>query len=133
MSELRTEKLGREKHGTYLSKADEFYQLMKKAEADGLWDGAALNAVHCSISSCDALTTFYLGLRSKGGKHEDVVLLMKRINTSGIQEKIKRLLDVLSVKNLVEYEAGELRENDAKRVVKEAEEIYSWVKQLLGT
>jgi hypothetical protein len=128
---LKTEDVGRERYSVYLSKAAEFYALMKNAEEKELWNGVGLNAIHCAISSCDALTTFYLGLRSRGEKHEDIVQLMKRVRASGIEERIKQLLDVLAIKNLVEYEALELGEKDARNAAKQAERIYLWAKQTL--
>ena len=73
----RIRKIEKDKYKIYLSKAEEFYKIMKYAQGQELWIGSAFNGIHCAISICDALTTFYLGERSSSPKHEDVVLLLR--------------------------------------------------------
>lgn len=68
MPNIRTEKLSKQQYRIYLDKAEEFYKLMKHAQSEKLWTGAGLNGIHCAISACDALTTFYLGRRAVGQK-----------------------------------------------------------------
>lgn len=131
MVKIRTEKISKNLYHFYIGKADEFYQLLKHAEAKSLWNGAGLNAVHCVISSCDALTTFYLGERSRGEKHEDVIDLLKRINIKEVSKRIRQLSSILGVKNLVEYEAREFYKEDALKIATQAERFYNWVKDQL--
>ena len=131
MGEIRTQKIPKERYSTYLSKARDFYDAMKNAEEEENWNAAALSAIHCIISSNDALTTFFLELRSVGQKHEDALQLLKQTKLPGVEEKAKQFLDVLSLKNLVEYEASEPSENQAMQMIKQAERFYGWVKQNL--
>lgn len=128
MAKVSTEKISKELFRTYLEKADEFYKLMKEAEHQELWNGVGLNAVHCAISSCDALTAFYLGERSRSQKHEDVTILLRRIELAEIPQKIKQVSSILAIKNLVEYEAREFRRNDALRIISQTERLYKWIK-----
>lgn len=131
MIKIKTERISKNLYDVYLKKANEFYQLMKQAEARNLWNGTGLNAVHCAISSCDALTTFYLGERSRGEKHEDVIDLLKRIKIEDISKRIRQLSSILGIKNLVEYEAREFYKEDALRIAVQVERFYNWVKEQL--
>jgi hypothetical protein len=129
--ETPIEKISKNLFATYLEKADEFYKLMKVARDQSLWNGVGLNAVHCAISSCDALTTFYLGERSRSAKHEDVVILLKRISLEEIREKIRQVTSILAIKNLVEYEAREFHKDDAQRISSQTERLYKWIRDKL--
>ena len=128
---ISTEKISKNLFNVYLEKAEEFHKLMKTAESQGLWNGVGLNAVHCAISSCDALTTFYLGERSRSEKHADVVVLLRRIPLDEINEKLRQVSSILAIKNLVEYEAREFYKEDAQRILTQTERLYKWVKNKL--
>ena len=127
----RIRKIEKDKYKIYLSKAEEFYKIMKYAQVQELWIGSAFNGIHCAISICDALTTFYLGERSSSPKHEDVVLLLRKIKIKNIESKIKQILSILSVKNHVEYEAREFRKSDALRIMTQVERLYTWANEFL--
>lgn len=127
----RARKIEKSRYKIYLDKADEFYCLMKYVQGQKLWIGSGLNGIHCAISACDALIAFYFGERSLSSRHEDVVVLLRKMNVENIESKIKQVLSVLSVKNLVEYEDREFRENDALKIVAQVERLYTWVKRFL--
>ena len=126
MGEIKTRKTDRDKYKIYLEKAKEFYVLMKHAEKERLWAGVGLNGVHCAISVCDALTTFYLGVRSISPKHYDAIVLLGKIQEEEVKSKTSQLNSILSIKNQVEYEAREFRKGDAERIVKQTERLYKW-------
>lgn len=129
--ETSLEKISKSLFAAYLEKANEFYKLMKTAQDQSLWNGVGLNAVHCAISSSDALTTFYLGERSRSVKHEDVVILLKRIPLEEMGEKIRQVTSILAIKNLVEYEARGFHKEDAQRISSQTERLYKWVRDKL--
>lgn len=104
---------------------------MKNAEQNHDWNLASLNAIHCTISCADAITTFYLGKHAAGQRHEDVIVLLKQTRLPGVEEKAKQLLDVLALKTLVEYEPEEPTENEARTMIKQAERIYAWTQSNL--
>jgi len=131
MKEVRTRAVEKMKYKIYLEKAEEFYRLMKIAEGEGLWMGVGLNSVHCAISLCDALTTFYLGHRSISDKHYDAVVLLGKIKDDEIKGKTAQLNAILSVKNQVEYEAREFRKKDAEKIIKQTERFNEWAKKKL--
>lgn len=98
----KVRKIDKDFYKIYLEKADEFFKIMKYAQTQNLWTATGLNGIHCAISACDALTAFYLGERSTSTRHEDVVILLRKIGIKNIETKIKQVLSILSVKNLVE-------------------------------
>lgn len=104
---------------------------MKLAMQESNWDGAALTAVHCAISSVDAVTVFYLGQRSRGKKHEDAAALLSATKIVGINEKKEQFLGVINIKNLVEYEARAVRRGEAEKASQQAERLFLWSRKLL--
>jgi len=131
MRQATARDIDKHKYAQYLRKASSFYQGMKKAEENEDWNLAALNAIHCVISSADAVTTFYLGQHSAGQRHEDVIALLGQTRLPGIEEKARQILDVLRLKTLVEYEPEEPTENEARAMAKQAERIFKWARDSL--
>ena len=64
-------------------------------------------------------------------RHEDVVILLRRMDVENIESKVNQVLSILSLKNLVEYEDREFRENDALKIIIQVERFYTWVKRFL--
>lgn len=104
---------------------------MKRAESDEDWNSAGLLAVHLAISSCDAVTAFFLQERSASERHEDVVELLGRTGVAGLREKTRQVLDVLADKTLIAYEPEVPSEARSRNIVKQAERIYRWAKEVL--
>ncbi len=127
----RVRQIDKGKYGNYLQKATEFYHTMKKAEEDEEWNAVALNAIHCAISSFDALTVFYLGVRSSGQRHEDVTQVIKKTNLESVDEKIKQFTEVIRLKTMVEYDVEQPSENEARRIALQTERIHAWAKKHL--
>ncbi len=118
----------------FLEKAGEFHIEMLLAKQEGRWNAVGLNGVHCVISASDALTTYFLGKRSAGERHEDAAELLSEIqdiNRTELKEKVNQLLGVLQQKNLVEYAGELLPEPKAILLAKQAERIYEWAKSKL--
>lgn len=118
-------------YSDYLRKGEEFFQGLKEAVQAGRWNAAGLNAVHCVISASDALTAYYLGQRSISSRHQDAAQLIKRLPLSGTAEKAKQFLDVLNLKNKVEYGFHLTSEKEAVAMAKQAERFYAWAKENL--
>ncbi len=128
---VSTREVRRELYRVYWGKAREFFDAMKTAEEAEDWNAAALNAIHCAISSVDALNVRYQGKRSAGQRHEDAVYLLKQSGLSGVDEKVKQFQDVLRLKTLVEYEPDEPSENETKQILRQASRLYEWVRNHL--
>lgn len=131
MKEVKTRKIAKHEYASFLRKAESFYNGMKQAEQSEDWNLACLNAIHCTITSIDAITTFFLEERSAGQKHEDVVELLKQTKLPDAQEKARQVLDILALKTMVEYEPTEPTENQARQITKQAQRVHQWAKQTL--
>jgi hypothetical protein len=94
---------------------------------------AVINAVHCGISACDALTVFMSGVRHAGDRHEDAigVLLTIGLSRDVLTSRSKQLTRLLGIKNAAEYEERLMNENDAREAVRDAER-FSWIREFLG-
>ena len=68
--EISTRAVSRELCKNYLRKAEEFYRSMEQSHSTGDWNACVVNAIHCAISSADAMTVFYLGFRHAGERHQ---------------------------------------------------------------
>ncbi|MBU0930116.1 MAG: HEPN domain-containing protein [Nanoarchaeota archaeon] len=123
-------RVNKELYKNYLKKAQENFESMNDNIDNNRWNGAVVNAVHCVINSADALTIFFKGERHAGEKHEDVVKLLKTINIMD-NKKIQQLLNVLHLKNKVEYEEVLVSETNAKDTQKSVERFLNWIKEIL--
>lgn len=131
MKESRTEHLDKRNYRTYLQRASECAQLMDDASQRGLWGGALVNAVHCAISACDAVTTYYLGERSSGQRHTDVVFLLQRSAAPEAVSQVRRVQAILSKKSEIEYGATELPASRTRQVIEDAHAVLSWARRIL--
>ena len=131
MKEVQTRKIEKHKYLAYLHKAESFCRSMEKAESEEDWNAASLNAIHCAISSSDAVTTYLLGERSAGQRHEDAADILKRTGLPDASEKAQQFLSIIHQKTLVEYEAEEPAESDARQIIKQTRRFHNWAKQLL--
>lgn len=130
---ITARRIERSKYTVYLKKAEEFHQTMLQAEKEKRWNAVGLNAVHCAISACDAISVFHLGLRSSSEYHEDAVNLLSSVsNIPDAGQKSKTLSNILAKKNLVEYEDRDFLENEAKSLIKITTRFFDWVKSKIG-
>lgn len=127
----KTRKLNKARHAVYLKKAAEFERGMEDASARKDWNAVGLNAVHTVISSADALTTFYLGERSTGDSHVDVVDLLRQLPLEDSKEKAHQAFQVLNEKNLIEYEDTDFDAASATRIEKQARRFHEWARAKL--
>ena len=125
-SPLRVERVEHAKSAIYLRKADEFGAAMVQAAAAKNWNAVGLNAIHAVISATDALTSFHLGKRSRSQDHEDVIVLLRELPLEDVSAKASQALEVLRLKNRVEYEARLFEEDEANVVQLRAERFLAW-------
>ncbi len=128
---MKTRNVDKHKYNNYLTKADEFFDSMNDSFVKRNFNATVLNAIHCAISSADALTVFYKGVRHAGDRHEDVVALLNTLELPEIQNKNRQLLNLLRIKNSAEYEEKLMTEANALDSIKNAERFFSWVKSVL--
>ena len=130
---MRTRKVSKSKYRNFLQKADEYLQSARNAFEREHWNSAVGNSVHCCINSADALLVFYLGIRSTGERHSDVLPLLRQLpfESDVISSKMKQFSNVLRQKTKAEYTETLLSRKIADIALKETGRFYSWVKELL--
>ena len=118
----------RSEYKTYLKKASEFYDTMLQAEERGRGNAVGLNAVHCAISSADAMLVFYAGIRSISADHRSVIdLFSNSVNLPEVKSKCGTLRKILAKKNIIEYENRDFTRKEALEILKLTERFYTWV------
>ena len=128
---IKTREVSKGLYLNYLRKAEEFYNAMKSEWDKKNYNSCVLCAIHCSISSADALTVFYRGVRHAGEKHQDVIKLINDLEIDDIKNKVRHLSSLLDIKNNLEYEEKLTTENGALNAVKHTERFFLWIKDLL--
>ena len=130
----RTRAVNKSFYINYLKKAGEFCRAMEHSYQVGDWNACVVNAIHCAISSADAVTVFYLGFRHAGEKHHDVLQLLESIdiNPKEMHSKNRQLTSLLMIKNRAEYEERLMNKSDAVNARKGAIRYHDWVKKKLG-
>lgn len=125
---IKTKAIERREYKTYLKKASEFYDMMLQAKKRGKWNAVGLNAVHCAISSSDAMLVFYAGIRSISNDHLAVIdLLSNSIKLPDVKSKRETLRKILVQKSIIEYEDRDFTQKEALEILKLMERFYSWV------
>ncbi|MFA5860272.1 MAG: hypothetical protein WDA16_01120 [Candidatus Thermoplasmatota archaeon] len=127
----KTRKLAKARYAIYLKKTAEFDRTMRDAAARKDWNAVGLNAVHTVISAADALTTFYLGERSTGDSHFDVIDLLRQLPLEEAKEKAQQAFSVINEKNVIEYEDVDFDEKSAGKIEKQARRFHEWARAKL--
>ncbi len=130
---IKAKSVPKELYRNYFIKAEEYYQSMNDEFTKKHFNSCILCAIHCGISSADALTVFLKAVRHTGDRHEDVVQLIEtlELDRETIKHKSRQLLSLLQEKNRAEYEERLTTEQGALTAMKNAERFFSWVKEKL--
>ena len=131
---FRTKHVDRSLYRNYLTKAEENLETAKDCMKFGRWNATVVNAVHCGINACDALTVFMSGVRHAGERHEDAIGLLQSLSLpKGIlSNKGRQLSRLLGIKNAAEYEERLMTESEAREAVRDAERFLQWINGLLS-
>ncbi len=125
---IKTKAMERGEYSTYLKKATEFYDIMLQAKEMGRWNAVGLNAVHCAISSSDAMLVFYADLRFISDDHLLVIdLLSNSVRLPEVKSKCETLRKILAKKSIIEYENRDFTQKEALEILKLTERFYTWV------
>lgn len=129
---IKTEKIERSKYSAYLKKAQDFFDAMHQYYLSNNWNAAGLAAVHCAISSNDALLVSFRGIRSTSDKHLDAVEFLRGCQEiAEVENMVSYLRKIVGKKNLIEYEARQFYRAEAEEIIKHTERFYNRVKTLL--
>ena len=129
----RMRRVKKDLYENYLKKARENFASAKESLNAGRLNAATINAIHCAINACDALTVFMIGARHAGERHEDAVALLQTLNLPRdvLAVKGRQLSRLLGVKNAAEYEERLISEKEAAEAVKDTERFLKWVEEFL--
>lgn len=129
---IKTEKIERSKSSAYLKKAQDFFDAMHQGSLVGNWNAAGLAAVHCAISSNDALLVYFRGARSTSDNHLDAIELLRGCQEiNDVESMVSHLRKTIGKKNLIEYEARQFSQTEAEEIIKHTERFYNRVRALL--
>jgi len=97
------------------------------------WNASTINAIHSCIAACDAICVYFLGKRHAGESHEDAVSLFETIAEKGeeINTNANRILRILRIKNMAEYEERLVYKTESEKVLKDCERFLEFVKRKL--
>ena len=132
MKHLKTRAVDQNEYVAYWNKAEEFYETMQHAYKNRMWAAVGLNAVHCVISSCDALLVKSQGIRSASEDHMQAIELLTHAPVAGIEKQAATVRRIIAKKNVIAYESRAFRESDASDIFKQAERFYHWAFEYLN-
>jgi len=128
---FRTRDVAKSLYTNYLKRAEECFHAAENSFAIQEWNATAINAIHSCIAACDAICVYFLGKRHAGESHEDAVNLFKIIKSNGkeINTNANRILRILRIKNMAEYEERLVYRSEAEKVLKDCKRFLEYVKK----
>lgn len=117
----------------YLAKAQQFCAEATTAILSSRNDAAMLNAVHAAISAADAVCVALGGQRSADPDHQRAADLLQEIGgkSTDLSSQVRRLRELLTKKNAVEYESRLASAKEATGAVQRAERFVAWASQTI--
>lgn len=134
MEKVKISKVERSFYANYLVRAEECLSAAKQSCAQGHWNASSISAIHSGIASLDALCVYYLGQRHAGQNHEDAITLFKNIqqlDREDINSIANRVIRILKMKNMAEYEERLVHQAEAQNILKDAERLLEAIKSKL--
>ena len=128
---LKTRAVAKALYANYLKRSEECLQTAKDAFLKKSWNAAAICCIHSSIAACDAMCIYYLGQRHSGENHNQAVQLFRKIKNEDdlIIKNAKRLSQLLSTKNMAEYEERLVFQIEAEKILKKSERFLVYVRK----
>lgn len=116
----------------FLKRAEECLHAARNSFSIQEWNATAINAIHSCIAACDAMCVYFLGKRHAGDDHEEAANLFMTIKDSeAAKTNANRLLRILSVKNMAEYEERLVHRSEAEKILKDCERFLEFIKKEL--
>lgn len=133
MIKLKTRDVERSNYRNYLQKAEECMLSATDGFQKGLWNSCSISAIHSAISAADAICTYYLGKRYAGDRHDSTVDLLRSvpIDKKSLDQNTIRLVRVISIKNLAEYEDRLLHRDDAENIIQNSQRFLEFARRAL--
>ena len=129
---FKTKDVSKASYVNYLKKGEECYHAAGTSLRSEEWNAAAINAIHCCIAACDAMCVYFLGKRHSGENHNEAAVLFKTIkDTEEFSANTNRLVRILRMKNMAEYEERLVNRSEAQKIFTDCERFWAFVKSKL--
>jgi len=117
----------------FLKRAEECFHAAQNSFSSEEWNSATISAIHSCIAACDAMCVYFLGKRHAGENHEEVVNVFRTIKSGNeeIKTNANRILRILGVKNMAEYEERLIYKPETEKILKDCERFLEFVKKRL--
>ncbi|MDP8212094.1 MAG: HEPN domain-containing protein [Candidatus Zapsychrus exili] len=132
IAKSKTRDIKRHAYVNFMQKSEECFNAAKKSLKSEEWNATAINAIHSTISACDAMCVYFLGKRHSGENHNEAAVLFKRIKKADdFNTNANRIVRILRMKNMAEYEERLVYKSEAEKIFKDCERFLSFVKSKL--
>lgn len=130
---FRTRDVEKSLYINYLKRAEECLHAAKNSFSIQEWNAATINAIHSCISACDAICIYFLGKRHAGESHNDAVTIFRtiKVDDEEINTNANRVLRILRIKNMAEYEERLVHRSEAEKALKDCERFLEYVRRKL--
>ena len=129
---LKTRDVAKSLYTNYLKRAEEYLHAAINSFNNQEWIAATISAIHSCIAACDAMCVYFLGKRHAGEDHDVAVALFKTINSGEeINTNANRILRILRIKHMAEYEERLIYRSEAEKVLKDCKRFLEYVKREL--
>ena len=130
---FKTKDVSKSFYANYLKRAKECFRASKNSLKSQEWNSSAINAIHCCIAACDAMCVYFLGKRHSGESHNNATTLFKTIkNTEEFKTNTNRIVRILRMKNMVEYEERLVYKIEAEKIFKDCKRFLLFVESKLS-
>lgn len=116
----------------YLRKAAEFQRGAARLLEAGDQNAAGVLAIHAAITAADAITIHFLGLRSAGRRHLDVIGLIADTSHPRKATIQRQLNELLGEKKGLEYEGRLVSVGDSQAMVALSARIVDAAQEAIG-
>lgn len=132
IAKFKTRDVAKAHYTNFLKRAEECLHAAWNSLASQEWDASAINAIHCTIAACDAMCVYFLGKRHSGEDHNDAAVLFKTIRRDEeINANANRMLRILRMKNMAEYEERLVHKSEAEKILKDCERVWEFTQKEL--
>ena len=129
---FKTRSVNKSSYANYLKRAEECFHAAQHSREIQEWNASAINAIHSCIAACDAMCVYFLGKRHSGESHNDAAGLFKTIKDADeYSVNANRILRVLQMKNMAEYEERLVNKTEAEKIYKDCERFWAFVNESL--
>lgn len=132
-AKFKTRDISKSNYTNFLKRAEECLHAAQNSFQKQEWNASAINAIHSCIAASDAMCVYFLGKRHSGEDHNDAAGLFKTIkDEEEIHTNANRIVRVLRMKNMAEYEERLVYRSEAEKILKDCERFWEFVKSRLS-